>query len=170
MAQSAGPVEYRLHLCRGVRPAPNQSPRYDCKQCDGEVPVKMELWETRSISSMPSIPGPLWSRVVAPDRVICMGQIELNCMILLNSIAWNRTVWQLNWIFLNRTVFMLNLIVWNRTDFVCWTESLEIELFLHVNCAQKLNWTFWHTTFLTFNCVWTKTILIPRGVSSWCNG
>ena len=39
-AQSAGAVEYTdLHLCRGVRPPPNECPGYDTKQSDGEVPA-----------------------------------------------------------------------------------------------------------------------------------
>ena len=28
---------------------------------------------------LPSLPGPVWSKVVAADRVLFMGQIELNC-------------------------------------------------------------------------------------------
>ena len=31
----------------------------------------------RSTSSLPSLPGPLWAGVVAPDGVISIGQIEL---------------------------------------------------------------------------------------------
>ena len=34
----------RLHLCRGVRPPPNECLRYDAKQSDGEVPVMLEFW------------------------------------------------------------------------------------------------------------------------------
>ena len=44
---------------------------YDAKQSDGEAPV---MWST---SLLPSIPGPLWSDVVAPDRVLSLGQLEL---------------------------------------------------------------------------------------------
>ena len=47
------------------------------KQSDGKVPVILELWGKRSTSSLPSHPGPLWSGVVASDRVLSMGQIEL---------------------------------------------------------------------------------------------
>ena len=32
-----------LHLYREVRPPPHESPGYDTKQCDGEVPVMLEL-------------------------------------------------------------------------------------------------------------------------------
>ena len=47
----------------------------------------------RSASSLPSPPGPLWLGVVAPDRVLSMGQIELNHVLMLNLIVWNRTVY-----------------------------------------------------------------------------
>ena len=51
----------------------NECPRYDTKQSDSEAPVMLELWEMRSTTSLPSLPGPLWSEVVAPDRVLSMG-------------------------------------------------------------------------------------------------
>ena len=64
---------HRLLLCRGVRHPPNDCPGYDTKQSDGEVPAMLELWEMRSTSSLPSLPGPLWPGVVAPDRALSMG-------------------------------------------------------------------------------------------------
>ena len=36
----------------------------------------LELWGMRST---PTLPGPLWPGVVAPDRVPSMYQIEVNC-------------------------------------------------------------------------------------------
>ena len=93
-----------LHLCRGVRPTPNECPGYDTKQSDGEVPVMLELWGMQSTSLLPSLPGPLWPGVVAPDRAQSMDQIELICVLLLNWIVWIRTVW-LNWRAWNRNVF-----------------------------------------------------------------
>ena len=33
--------------------------------------------------------------VIATDRVLSMGQIELNCVLMLNWIVWNRTVYRL---------------------------------------------------------------------------
>ena len=65
---------------------------YDAKLSDGEVPVMLELWGMWSTSSLPTLSGPLWPGVVAPDRVLAMGQIELNCVLMLNWIAQNRTV------------------------------------------------------------------------------
>ena len=72
---------HRLHLCKGVRPPPHVRPGYDTKQSDGEV------WGMQSTPSLPSFPGPLWPEVVAPDRVLSMGPIELNCVIMLNLIT-----------------------------------------------------------------------------------
>ena len=38
----------------------------------------------QSTPSLPSHPGPLRPGVVAPDRVLSMGQIELNIEFMLN--------------------------------------------------------------------------------------
>ena len=62
---------HRLLLCRGVRP-PNDCAGYDTKQSDGEVPVMLDLWEMRSIPLQPSLPGPIWSSVVATDKALSM--------------------------------------------------------------------------------------------------
>ena len=60
------------HLCKGVRPLPpNECPREDTKQSDGKFPGM------QSTFSLPSLPGPLWPGVVATDRILSMGQIEL---------------------------------------------------------------------------------------------
>ena len=43
----------------------------------------------RSTLSLPSLPDPLWPGMVAPDKVLSMGQIELNtylCKIELFEI------------------------------------------------------------------------------------
>ena len=54
------------------------------KKSDGEVPVMLELWGMRSTSLLTSLPDPLSSAVVALDRVLSMGQIELNYVLMLN--------------------------------------------------------------------------------------
>ena len=54
--------------------------------------VMLELWGTQSTPSLPSLPGPFWLGVVAPDKVLSMVQIDVNCVIVLNIIARNRTV------------------------------------------------------------------------------
>ena len=72
IAQSAGAVEYTVCTSAEGNP-PNECPVYDTKQSDGEVPAVRELWGMRSTPSLPSLPGPLWLGVVAPDRALSMG-------------------------------------------------------------------------------------------------
>ena len=67
---------HRVYLCRRLRP-PQQMSWYDNKQSDSEVPVMLEILGMCSTPSLLSLPGQLWPRVVAPDRVLLMGQIEL---------------------------------------------------------------------------------------------
>ena len=132
-------------FCRGVRtPSSYECPVYDTKQSDGEVLVMLELWEIWSTLLLPSLPGLFQLRVVVLDRVLSMGQIELNGILMLNWIAWNTTVLTfkqhsyaklncLRWIcfcilnrivwnrtvltFINKTIIILNWIAWNRNVF-----------------------------------------------------
>ena len=67
---------YQLRLRRGVRPHPNECPEYHSNS-DGEVPVILKPWGMQSTPSWPSLQSSLWSGVVALDRVLSMGQIEL---------------------------------------------------------------------------------------------
>ena len=46
--------------------------------------VILELWGIRSTPSLPLLPGSLWPRMVAPNRVLPTGLIEPNCMRMLN--------------------------------------------------------------------------------------
>ena len=50
---------------------------YDIEQFDGETPVMLEFGGMRSTPSLPSLTDHLRSEMVAPDRVLSMGQIEL---------------------------------------------------------------------------------------------
>ena len=64
-------------LQRGKNAAtPNKCPGYDNKHSDCEAPV-LEPWVIWSASSLLLFPGSLWSEMVAPDRVLFIGQIEL---------------------------------------------------------------------------------------------
>ena len=47
----------------------------------------LELWEMRSTPSLPSLPCSLWPGMVALDRVLSMGRIEVNCVLMLNLTA-----------------------------------------------------------------------------------
>ena len=38
-----------------------------------------ELWQIQITPTLSLLPGPLWLEVVALDRVLSIGQIELNC-------------------------------------------------------------------------------------------
>ena len=89
-----------LLLCKGVRPSPNEFPGYDTKQSDGDVPVMLELWGMQSTLSLPSLPRPIWPGRLAPDRVLSMGQIQLNCVLMQNRIALNRTVFDIETVYL----------------------------------------------------------------------
>ena len=117
---------HELHHSREVR-YPQRVSCMDLKQSNGDVPVMMTLWRRQSAISLPSPPSPLSPWVVAPDRALSLGQIELNCVLMLNWIVRNRTVLTfncvytismiiLNWIVWNKTVW-LNWIAWNRDDF-----------------------------------------------------
>ena len=46
----------------------------------------------QSTPLLPSLLIPLWARMVVPHRVLCIGQIELNCILMLNLICWDWTV------------------------------------------------------------------------------
>ena len=73
----------------------NECPGYDTKLSDGEIPVMLEVWGMWSTPLLPLFLGPLWLRAVSLDRVLSMDQIELNCILMLNWIARNRTVFDI---------------------------------------------------------------------------
>ena len=79
---------HQLLFCRKVRHL-NKCPGYDTKQTDSEVPVMLGLWGMRSNHSLPSLQGPLWPGVVATDKVLSLGQIELNSVIMLKRIVFH---------------------------------------------------------------------------------
>ena len=72
LAQSAEAVEYTICFFAEGKPHPRRMSRYDSKQSDDEASVMLELWGM-SAPSLPSLPGSLWPRVVAPYRVLSMG-------------------------------------------------------------------------------------------------
>ena len=88
MAQSVGAAEYTDCISAEVlRLTQNKCPRYDTKQSDGEASIPLELWEMWSTLLLLSLQGPLCPRVVAPDWVLSMGQIELSCVLMQNWIV-----------------------------------------------------------------------------------
>ena len=111
---------YRQHLYRGVSLPSQPVSWYDSKQSDGEALVMLELCGMRSNPLL--IPGSLWPRVVAPDKVLFRGQIVLNFILMLNWIVWNCIV------------FIFNCV--NKKLYLCWTKLFEIELFLHLTVCK----------------------------------
>ena len=75
--------------------APNDCPGYETKQSDDEALVMPEVWGMWSTLSLSLLP-----ELVAPDRVLSVGEIELfdiytdsKKQLMLNWIVRNRTVW-----------------------------------------------------------------------------
>ena len=101
-----------LHLCRGIRLPPPHPRRVSW------IWHQMIRWwgsndaGALDIPSLPPLLGPLWLGVVAPDSILSIGQIELHCVLMLNWIVWNGTVFDIE------TVLTLNWIVWNRVDYL----------------------------------------------------
>ena len=44
----------------------------------------LELWGMRSTTSLTSLPCLLWPGVEASDKVLSIGQIEINSVLMLN--------------------------------------------------------------------------------------
>ena len=63
---------------------PNECHGYNTKGSDGEAQVMPKLWGMQINPSLPLLPGPLWPRVIAPDRVLSMEEIELKRLLVLN--------------------------------------------------------------------------------------
>ena len=81
-----------MPLNKETKPSPMCVLEYDTKQSDGEAPVMLDLWGMQSTPSLPSLLGPFKPGLVAPDRVLSMCQIEVNCIFMLNLIDCYRTV------------------------------------------------------------------------------
>ena len=96
VTQSVGAVEYTNCFSADGLELHNESPGYDTKKYNGEVSVILELWGMLSIPLLPLLSGPIWPGVVAPDRFLSVCQIELNCVLMINLIAWNRNVFMYN--------------------------------------------------------------------------
>ena len=111
----------------------------------------LEIWGMWSTRLSPLLPGPLWSGMAAPDRVLSMGQnrsklrtyanlncLKWNCVLMLTWIVWNGTVFDIE------TVLALNWIVWNRTvwlNWIAWNRNVFDNQIVLV-----LNWIVWNRT------------------------
>ena len=77
VAQPPGAAEFTDCISSDEYDSFNECLGYDTKQYDDEASLRLELWETRGTPSLPLLPGSLWPGVVAPDRFLYMGQIEM---------------------------------------------------------------------------------------------
>ena len=75
---------HRLHPCRRIRSPPNECPRYDTKQSDGEASAIPDFGGIQITPSLPSLPSSIWPEELAPDRILSMGQIKLNYVLMIN--------------------------------------------------------------------------------------
>ena len=76
MTQLAGAVEYT----DPPSPPKKKCSGYDTKQSDNEALIILEHCGMWSTPLLPLLPGPLCSEIVAPDWLLSMCQIELNCL------------------------------------------------------------------------------------------
>ena len=103
-----------------------------------EVPVMLELWGMRSTLLFPLLPGLFWPGIVAPDKSLSVGCIELTCRLMPNGFVLIRTVW-------------LNLVAWNGDVF----DNLTFKLRAYAK-LNSLKWNcFWHwnSTYTKLNCL-----------------
>ena len=130
-----GPEDIPTASLQRVKPPSQRVSWFEAKQSDGEVPVMQELWEMKSTPLLLSLPGPLCPGVVAPDRILSIGQIELNCVLMLNWIVFIELFWHLT-----EQFGYLNCVLM-RNWFV-----LNITVFWHLNCILMLKWSVWNKT------------------------
>ena len=90
----------------------------------------LEFRGMRCTPSLPLLLSPLWPGVAAPDRVLSMGQIELNCVISLNWIVWN-SLFLRSTVCKQKPVHMLNWIVCHKIGFTFksnrWPSQLGLQ-------------------------------------------
>ena len=74
----------------------------------------------------------------------------LNCVLMLNWIVWNRTVFDMKTVLTRivfdvETVLTLNWIVWIKTVWLNWI-AWNRKVFSQLNCVLMLNWIVWNRT------------------------
>ena len=84
MAQLTGAAEYTDCIFADREDSPTECPGYDTKQSEGEALCMVLLYCHCSQVHSNS------------DWVLSIGQIELNCVLILNSVVWNRTILTFN--------------------------------------------------------------------------
>ena len=128
---------------------------WHCIAYKGWYAIKQRNWNW---TSLPWLPGPLWSEVVAPDRVRSRGQIELNRVLTVNWIVWNRTVFKFNYVFaldITETSYLWEKnwfkLVWKIFIYLIYMYKKDLSLKTTYNgwYAIKANQTFrWNINLL----------------------
>ena len=123
--------------------------------------MTLELWRIRNTPSLPSLPGPFWPRVVAPDRALSMDEIELNS-IFESLLFWHlNCVLMLNWIARNRIVLtsniMLNWIIRNKLRSYGKLNYLKENCF-DIETVLTLNRLVWIRTFWLNWIAWNRNV------------
>ena len=128
---------HRLILCKGLRlpSSPNDCSGYNTKQFNSEV------LEYSFIVFAP------WSILARSDWALWVKYVELNCVLMLNWIAWNWTVLT----FKLRTYAKLNCLKWNCfciLNWIVWNGTI-----FNIETVLTLNWIAWSRIFFIFKCV-----------------
>ena len=103
--QLAGVAEYTDCISEEGWDCPNEYPGYRIKQSDGEAGALGN-------AANPFIaiaPGTTLAWSGCSDRVLSMGQIDLNCILMLNWIVWKRSV------FINELYLFELLVIYSNT-------------------------------------------------------
>ena len=93
-------------------------PEYHTKPSEGEAPVMLDFGGMQSTHLLPLLSSPLWPGVVASDRVLSIGQIELNCVLCKTELFEIELFWHLS------CVLMLS---WTVLSFKCVNKWLMFD-------------------------------------------
>ena len=128
--------------------------------------LMVRLWETWSTSSLLLLPGPLWPGLVASDRVLSIGQIELNSILMRNWMVLLKTKnsdyntlhtetpllhpSSYTLTLTNMAVCLLPVLAKHlfsreyQGRSLAWINRFKMELFWHLNCVLMLNRIVWN--------------------------
>ena len=148
----------------------------------------LELWGMQSTPSLPSLSGLLWSGVVAPDRVLSMGQIEqklctyakLNCLIkncfekfkkMFIFIKMDSVLNNLQWLICHKLNQTKPINRWSRSfknifvfDRIAWNHTTKLFVLRIVIWSYHCLLRLIISNLKPFNCVQTNYI---GSLASW---
>ena len=140
-----------LNLCRGVRPPPPRSVLdITLKPSNGQAPA-VEIWRMGSSPSLLLFPGSHWPRVVTPDRVLSMGQIEQNMCankwLMLNCVCYIpllETIWSCA----KRSSGSFKNVICQTCLQIIYIYIYIYIIYLHKHdwALNNLQWLIWHKT------------------------